>query len=87
MEAPGTFIATITNDERTFEQDMELPSGMPVSELKKQVMMILKETHENIFTDWTTCILESNNRVLRDDDTLLKAGIFDGSMIVVRRLM
>ena len=84
MNEPDTFIATITNDERSFEQDMELPSGMPVSELSRQILMILKEIHDDIFSAWTSCYLESNNRLLNKDDTLLKAGVFDGSRIIVR---
>ena len=85
MNEPDTFIASVTNDERSFEEDMELPSDMPVSELSGQILMILKDIHEDIFTGWVTCRLECNGRVLRDDDTLLKAGAFDGSRIVVRQ--
>ena len=84
MDAPDMFIATITNDERSFEEDMELPSGMPVSELSRQILMILKEIHEDMFSNWKTCRLEGGGHMLKDDDTLLKAGVFDGSMIVVR---
>ena len=84
MNEPETFIATVTNDERSFEEDMELPSGMPVSELCRQILMILKEIHEDIFESWGTCRIESNNRLLSDDDTLAKAGVFDGSIIIVR---
>ena len=84
MNEPDTFIATVTNDERSIEEDMELPSGMPVSELCSQILMILKEIHEDIFGGWGSCRIESNNRPLNDDDTLAKAGVFDGSRIIVR---
>ena len=84
MNAPDTFIATITNEERTFEEDMELPSSMPVAELCQQLLMILKEIHEDMFTNWVKCYLEYNNRIIKDDDTLLKAGAFSGSWLVVR---
>ena len=86
MDAPDMFIATITNDERSFEEDMELPSGMPVSELSRQILMILKEIHEDIFSAWGSCRLMSNNKFLNGDDTLLKAGVFDGSIITVREV-
>ena len=85
MNEPDAFVATITNDERNFEEDMELPAEMPVSELCRQILMILKDIHEDIFPDWSSCCLECNNRMLKDDDTLLKAGAFDGSRIVIRR--
>ena len=84
MNAPDTFIASITNEERSFEEDMELPSAMPASELCRQILMILKEIHEDIFEGWKSCRLECNSRILKDDDTLLKAGAFDGSCLIVR---
>ena len=86
MDAPDTFIATITNEERSFEQDMELPSNMPVSELCRQILLILKEEHEDMFSGWNACRLEYNSRILGDEDTLLKAGAFDGSLFVVVEL-
>ena len=46
--------------------------------------MILKEIHDDIFEGWNACQLEYNNRILEDGDTLLKAGAFDGSLLVVR---
>ena len=84
MNEPDTFIATVTNSERSFELDMELPSAMPVSELSSHILMILKSIHEDIFSAWLSCRLECNNRILNDDDTLMKARVFDGSRIVVR---
>ncbi|MBQ7155743.1 MAG: EsaB/YukD family protein [Synergistaceae bacterium] len=83
MNEPDTFIATVTNEERSFELDMELPSGMPVSELCQQILMILKDIHEEMFTNWNKCRLEYSSRILKDDDTLVKAGAFDGSRLVV----
>ena len=85
MNEPDTFIVSVTNDERSFEEDMELPSVMPVSELCQQILMILKDIHEELFTGWVKCHLEHNGRVLRDDDTLVKAGVYDGSRLVVRQ--
>lgn len=87
MNEPDTFIATVTNNERSFEQDMELPSAMPVSELSSQILLILKNIHEDIFAPWSSCRLECNNRILKEDDTLMKARVFDGSIIIVREGM
>lgn len=84
MNEPETFIASITNEERSFEEDMELPSGMPASELCRQILMILKDIHDDIFSGWNSCKLEYNSRILKDDDTLLKVCAFDGSRLVVR---
>ena len=85
MNGPDTVTATVTNDERTFHDDMELPSGMPVSELSRQIMLILKDIHEDIFSGWAACRLEYRGRILNADDTLLNVGAFDGSIIVVRQ--
>ena len=84
MNEPDTFIVTVTNEERSFEQDMELPSGMLISELSSQILVILKDIHEDIFSQWLSCRLECGNKILNKDDTLVKASVFDGSMIVVR---
>jgi uncharacterized ubiquitin-like protein YukD len=83
MNEPDTFIASITNDERSFETDMELPSHMPASELCSQILMILKDIHEELFSGWNKCRLEYNSKLLKDDDTLIKAGAFDGSRLIV----
>ena len=84
MNEPDAFIVTITNEEHSFENDMELPSGMPVSELCSQILMVLKDIHEDVFNGWAKCHLECNNRLLNDNDTLVKAGVFGGSRIVIR---
>ncbi len=84
MNEPDTFIATITDSALSFEEDMELPSAMPVSELSRQILMILKEIHEDKFGGWSICRLECNNVILNKDDTLATAGVFDGSRIIVR---
>ena len=47
---------------------------------------IEKEIHEDIFSAWESCRLMSNNKFLNGDDTLLKAGVFDGSIITVREV-
>ena len=84
MNEPDAFIVTVTNDERNFEQDMELPADMQISDLSAQILMTLKSIHEDIFSDWRSCCLECGCRILNQNDTLLKAGVFDGSIIVVR---
>lgn len=84
MNTPDTFLVSVTNEELSFEEDMELPSEIPVYELCRQILMILKEIHGDIFSGWTSCRLECSNRLLNGDDTLTKAAVFDGSRIIVR---
>ena len=84
MNEPDTFTASVTNDERSFELDMELPAAMPVSELSAQILLILKRIHHDIFADWKACRIEYNNQILKPNDTLLKARAFDGSRIIIR---
>ena len=84
MNEPDAFIVTVTNDERNVEQDMELPADMQISDLSAQILMTLKSIHEDIFSHWVSCRLECNSKILNKDDTLIKARVFDGSIIIVR---
>lgn len=83
MNEPELFILTVMSEDEEFETDMELPSEMPVSELCKQILAILKGVDSDKFGDIQKCSLEYNNRVLNDDDTLLKVGAFDGSRLIL----
>ena len=83
MNAPNTFIVTVQTVDQRFMQDMELPSELPVSELAPKLLEVLKNIAEDEFADCGNIRLEANNRVLSDNDTLVKAGAFDGSRITL----
>lgn len=83
MNEPETFIVTVQTADESFVQDMELPSEMPASELSVKLLEALKSMPESEFADCRTCRLEFNSRMLEDNESLLKAGAFDGSRIMV----
>ena len=81
MNEPELFLVTLMLVDGSFEIDMELPSQLPIGDLRRRLLDIIKTLHEDELSGWQTCRLEYNNRVLNDDDTLLKVGAFDGSKI------
>ncbi len=81
MNEPELFLVTLIFGDGLFNVDMELPSQIPVGELSKRVLEILKSLYEGEFSGWKSCSFEFNNKILSNDDTLLKAGAFDGSKI------
>ena len=83
MNEPDAFIVTVQTIDESFMQDMELPSTLPISELSKKLLEALRSMPESEFNSWTSCRFECNNRILNDSDTLLKAGVFDGSRLVL----
>ena len=83
MNEPDLFIVTIIFGDENSELDMELPSQLSIGELRIRIFEILKNLHEDVFEGWHSCGLEFKNRVLEDNETLLKAGVFDGSRLYV----
>ncbi len=81
MNEPELFLVTLRLEDGSFEVDMELPSQLPIGELRRRLLDILKTLHEDELAGWQICRLEYNNRILNDDDTLLKVGAFDGSRL------
>ena len=81
MNEPELFLVTLKLEDGSFEVDMELPSQLPIGELRRRLLGILKTLREDELSGWQTCRIEYNNRILNDDDTLLKVGAFDGSKL------
>ncbi|MBQ6775159.1 MAG: hypothetical protein IJP53_01750 [Synergistaceae bacterium] len=83
MNEPELFLVTLISGDGSLEVDMELPSQLQIGELRGRILDILKTLYEDQFDGWQSCQFEYNNRVLRDDETLLKIGAFDGSKLYV----
>ena len=81
MNEPELFLVTLRLEDGSFEVDMELPSQLPIGDLRRRILEVLKTLYEDKLSGWQTCRLEYNNRILNDDDTLLKVGAFDGSKL------
>ncbi len=81
MNEPELFLVTVIFGDGVFSVDMELPSQLPIAELSRRVLEILRSLYEGEFSGWKSCSFEFNNKILNNDDTLLKVGAFDGSKI------
>lgn len=81
MDEPELFIITISCPEENFETDMEIPSELPIVEIRSKILEILRSMYEGKFLKGFDCKLSYRNRFLKDEETLLSAGIFDGSKI------
>ena len=83
MNEPENIIVTVQTVDESFMRDMELPSELTVSEISKKLLEALKSMPESEFSDWNECLLLCGNMILNSSDTLLNAGVFDGSTITV----
>ena len=83
MDEPDVFIVTVQCAAQNFETDMALPAGLPVREMRGKVLNVLKALDEEKFQGWQICRLQSGYRFLSDEETLARAGIFDGGRLNV----
>lgn len=83
MNEPEMFIVTVIFGSENYETDMELPAELPVSELCRKLLDVLKNLYEGEFAGWKSCVLEYDYRVLDDNETLMSAGVYDGSRLYV----
>ena len=80
---PDTVIITISYIIKKISVDVELPAVLPVKVLRGKILDVMKSVYGGIFSQWSSCILISGNRVLHDDETLSDVGIYDGGYIYV----
>ena len=83
---PEYFIVTITDTDKRFETDLEIPSRLPFAEYKAKLLEILKIMDGYTFHAWHDYRLLFKNRALSGGDTLASAGAFDGSRLVADRV-
>lgn len=83
MNEPEMFIVTVIFGSDNYETDMELPAELPVSELRRKLLDVLKYVYEGEFTGWKSCVLEYDYHILDDKETLMSAGVYDGSRLYV----
>ena len=69
--------------------DMELPAEITIKELSPKLLMALKNIESKLFlgVEATKIKLGTNNRYLKDDEVLVTAGVWDGSIITVERVV
>lgn len=83
MNEPEMFIVTVIFGSQNYETDMELPAELPVEKLRVKLLEVLKNLYEGEFAGWNSCVLECDNRILDDKETLMSAGIYDGSRVYI----
>ena len=69
--------------------DMELPADTPMVELLPKLLMALKSIEEGLFMATLGIKVKSETlrRHLTDGETLLTAGVWDGSIITVESVV
>jgi len=69
--------------------DMELPADIPIKELAPKLLMALKNIEGRLFMGVESIKIkpDDENHYLLDTETLISAGIWDGSIITVERRM
>ena len=83
MSVPEKFLVTVRCGGEGIEVDMELPSGLPVGELKTKVLNVLKSLYPGQFESWGECHLARGAQLLRDEEPLIQAGLIDGGYLDV----
>jgi len=63
------------------ELDMELPTFLPIYELKGKIQETICVIYPDIWRAETTIELIHNDRMLVGEDTLASCGIWDGSIL------
>ena len=71
-----------------FQDDFELSANVPISEMKEGILKALKKEKRDLFQSVDTIDIakkETSNHILGDEVTLASEGIWDGSILVIRR--
>lgn len=78
-------IVTLTNPQKSFFYDVEIPSSLSVEKLKGDIVEALVAYDSNIMLKNENCILFCNrlNRQLDNAETPLSAGVWNGDYITV----
>lgn len=69
------------------EYDLELPAAVPVKELAALLLEALKSLNKQMFAQASNfrIMFNAENRFLEEDETLMKAAVWDGSIITIMK--
>jgi uncharacterized ubiquitin-like protein YukD len=69
------------------QHDIELPADIPIDELTSRLLIALKNIESKAFlgVDGITIKVDAENRYLSETETLISAGVWDGSIITAER--
>lgn len=79
MKPSEDVIVTVTLGREQF--DMELPSFLPICDVKEKMCEMLRAIRPNRRFDAEDTVLFSDGRKLPDDKCLASCGVWDGSII------
>ncbi len=71
-----------------FEDDLELSANVPMDELKEGILKALQKEKRDLFLNVQSIDIfrdETPDRIIGNDETLASAGIWDGSILILRR--
>lgn len=63
--------------------DFELPIKMPVADLSKKLLDVLKAIDGERYANISEIKIKHNNKILKSNQTLYSQGIWDGSIISI----
>ncbi len=78
---PEKIIITVEHKNKKISLDMELPTKVPINILRSQILDILKNLYPDDFINYSSFRLACDNKILNVDETLITAGIYDGSIL------
>lgn len=82
---PDSCIVTLASSGGQFEVDLDVPSETLFAELKDSLLLILKALGSPEFDDWRDMAVMYDGFEFADNDTLMKVGAFDGSVLIVSK--
>lgn len=83
-EIPDRVIVAVVDSDNGYTSDMELPTEMPVDDLAKGILHLLREYEPRKYAGRYLPVLYAKGRELNSGETLASAGIWDGAEIVLR---
>ena len=71
------------------QYDMELPADIPLKDLSPKLLVALKGLEGKLFlgVERIKVMFDAEGRYLKEKETLVDVGIWDGSMITVERMV
>ena len=81
-------IITVTNQNKSFFYDIEVPIGLSMKNLKDDIVEALNGYNPNLFLKTATVSLVCNRtgHILSDEETLENAGVWNGDYITIKEV-
>ena len=81
-------IVTVTNQNKNFFYDIEVPIGLSMRNLKDDIVETLNGYNPNLFLDTANVsfICNRTGQVIRDEETMETAGVWNGDYITLKEV-